>query len=103
MAVAAEAMGTKPGGPRIEAVHLLGAAIGAKGSWDALTAAVNGLVYCYHSSNDNVLKIAYKAAQAGETAAGCTGFTPPSSKLQNVDVSDRVTTHFEYLENVLLK
>jgi hypothetical protein len=40
--------------------------------------------------------------QAGETAAGLTGFSPSSSKLQNVDVSDHVKTHFDYQNNVQL-
>lgn len=100
--VAAETLGTKPGGPRIQSAHLLGSAIGAKSNWDALTAAVDEVVYGYHSSNDNVLKFVYKTAQAGETAAGLTGFTPASSKLRNVDVSDKVKTHFDYQENVQL-
>lgn len=30
------------------------------------------------------------------------GFIPASSKLQNIDVSDRVQTHFEYQDNVEL-
>lgn len=102
MAVAAEALGTKPGGPRIQSAHLLGAAIGAKGSWDAMTAAVDEIVYGYHSPNDAVLKYFYKAAQAGETAAGLAGFSPSSSKLQNVDVSEQVKSHFEYQDNVRL-
>lgn len=102
LVVAAETLGTKPGGPRIQSAHLLGAAIGAKSNWDALTAAVDDVVYGYHSTNDSVLKFVYKTAQAGETAAGLVGFTPASSKLHNVDVSDQVKTHFEYQENVQL-
>ena len=103
MTVAAETLGTKPGGPRIESAHLLGAAIGAKGNWDALTAAVDGLIYGYHSTHDNILKFVYRTAQAGETAAGLVGFTPVASKLQNVDVSDQVRTHFEYQDKVQLQ
>lgn len=102
MVVAAEALGTKPGGPRIESAHLLGAAIGAKSNWDALTAAVDQAVYGYHSTNDNVLKIVFKSAQAGQAPAGLAGFVPESSKLVNVDVSDRVKTHFDYQKNVQL-
>lgn len=102
MVVAGQAMGTKPNGPRIHAAHLLGTAIGAKSNWDSLTAAVDETVYGYHSTNDNVLSLLYKAAQAGQAAAGLTGFAPVSSKLVNVDVSDRVKTHFEYQDNVQL-
>jgi hypothetical protein len=103
MAVAAEALGTKPGGPRLESVHLLGAAIGAKSNWEALTAAVDEAVYGYHSTNDKVLKMVYKTVQGGQAAAGCVGFAPASTKLVNVDVSDSVKTHFEYQENVQLR
>ncbi|WP_244259544.1 DUF726 domain-containing protein [Rathayibacter sp. VKM Ac-2759] len=103
MVVAAEALGTKPGGPRIESAHLLGAAIGAKSNWDALTAAVDEGVYNYHSTHDNILKLLYRTAQAGETAAGLVGFTPTSSKIQNIDVSADVRTHFEYQKKVQLR
>lgn len=102
MAVAAEALGTKPGGPRLESVHLLGAAIGAKSNWDALTAAVDEAVFGYHSSTDNVLRIVYRAVQGGQSAAGCTGFSPVSSKLVNVDVTSSVKTHSDYQDNVQL-
>ena len=102
MAVATEALGTKPGGPRVHAAHLLGAAIGAKGNWDALTASVDDFVYNYYSSNDGVLKYVYKVAQGGETAAGLAGFTPVSTKLRNVDVSHQVKGHSDYLDNVQL-
>lgn len=102
MVVAAETLGTKPGGPRIQAAHLLGAAIGAKGNWDSLTAAVDEVAYGYHSSADAVLKYVYRTAQAGELAAGFGGFTPVSSKLQNIDVTETVKTHFNYLEHVQL-
>lgn len=103
MAVAAQTLGSKPGGPRIESAHLLGAAIGAKSNWDSLTAAVNGVVYGYHSTNDNVLKYVYQTAQLGQAAAGLAGFQPVSSKLQNIDVSDTVATHFDYQAKVTLR
>ncbi|WP_409141824.1 DUF726 domain-containing protein [Cellulosimicrobium sp. RS] len=102
MAVATETLGTRSGPPRIQAVHLLGAAIGAKSNWGPLTAAVEDAVYGYHSTNDAVLKYVYRVAQAGQTAAGLTGFSPASHKLVNVDVSDQVSTHFEYQGSVQL-
>ena len=103
MAIAAEALGTKPGGPRIEDVHLLGAAIGAEGNWDGLVAGVDGAVYGYHSKNDNVLKLVYATAQGGQKAAGYSGFKPDSTKLINVDVSDVVKSHSGYQGNVTLQ
>jgi hypothetical protein len=102
MVVALEALGTKPSGPRIQSAHLLGTAIGAKSNWDPLTAAVDEAVYGYHSVNDKVLKFVYKTVQAGQPAAGCLGFSPASTKLVNVDVSDSVKTHFDYQDNVRL-
>lgn len=102
MVVAAETLSTKPGAPRIASAHLLGTAVGAKSDWDALTAAVDDCVYGYHSSNDTVLKYLYRTAQAGENAAGYTGFSPVSGKLRNIDVSDHVASHFEYQNNVQL-
>lgn len=86
-----------------ESVHLLGAAIGAKSNWDALTAAVDEAVYGYHSSNDKVLKLIYKTVQGGQSAAGCVGFEPASTKLVNVDVSSDVPTHVDYQDNVRLR
>lgn len=102
MVVAAEALGTKPGGPRIQAAHLLGTAIGAKSNWDALATAVDEAAYGYHSVNDNVLNFVYRAIQAGQRAAGCVGFSPASTKLVNVDVSDSVNSHFDYQDHVQL-
>jgi pimeloyl-ACP methyl ester carboxylesterase len=102
MVVAAEALGTKPGGPRIQAAHLLGAAIGARSNWDALTAAVDEAVYGYHSVNDNVLKFVYRTVQGGQAAAGYEGFSPAATKLVNVDVSESVKTHFDYQDSVQL-
>jgi hypothetical protein len=102
MVVAAEALGTMPGGPRVQSAHFLGAAIGAKSNWDALTSAIDEAAYGYHSRNDNVLKLVYRTVQAGQIAAGLAGFTPVSSKLVNVDVSDSVKSHSEYLGKVRL-
>ena len=103
MVVAAEALGTYQNGPRVESAHLLGAAIGAKSNWDDLTAGVDEAVYCYHSKNDTVLKLVYRTAQFGETAAGVLGFSPESSKIRNIDVSEQVGSHFEYLDKIGLK
>ncbi|TJY69463.1 DUF726 domain-containing protein [Arthrobacter sp. CAU 1506] len=99
MVVAAQTLGTKPGGPRIQAIHLLGAAIGARSDWHTLTAAVDDAVYNYHSSNDSVLKFAYGLAQ-GQAAAGLAGFRPSADRLKNIDVSGRVKSHFDYHKNV---
>ncbi|MDQ7993427.1 MAG: DUF726 domain-containing protein [Propionicimonas sp.] len=112
VAVAAQVLGTKHDSPRLEAVHLLGAAIGAKGDWTSLAASVDEGVYTYYSGGDNVLRLLYKAAQGWRTAAGQTGFvaapgTVLSQKIVNVDVSGRVSSvvlgHFEYQDKVDLR
>lgn len=102
MVVAAQTLGTKTDGPRIEAAHLTGAAIGAKSDWDPLTARVTGAVYNYHSTNDNVLKYLYGVATAGQKAAGLKGFTPCPPKLKNIDVSAQVERHSDYYTKVTL-
>ena len=101
--VAAQTLGTKPGGPQIRAIHLLGAAIGARSACHTLTAAVDAAVYNYHSANDSVLKYAYSLAQGGKAAAGLIGFSPSENRLENIDVSTRVKGHFDYHKNVSLK
>ena len=102
MTVAAQTLGSKDDGPRIEAVHLTGAAIGSKSDWDALTSRVDEVVYNYYSSNDNVLKYLYGVAMGGQKAAGLVGFTPAPPKLKNIDVSDQVKRHSDYYTTLTL-
>lgn len=102
MVVAAQALSTKPGGPRVQAAHLLGPAIGAKSDWHSLTAKVDDAVYNYFSKNDPILKLVYPTAQAGQISAGFSGFVPVVDRLKNVDVSDFVESHHGYHANVHL-
>lgn len=102
MVVAAQALGTKADGPRVQAAHLLGAAIGTEGDWSGLTARVDDAVYNYHSPNDKVLKYLYATVQPGQKAAGLKGFTPCPPKLKNVDVSAEVERHSDYHTKVTL-
>lgn len=103
MVVAAQNLESKPDGPRVHVVHLLGAAIGAKSDWHTLIHGVDDVVNNYHSTNDDVLRKYYRVAQAGQKAAGLTGFTPSSPKLNNIDVSALVTNHFTYHTRVELR
>ena len=113
MAVAAQTLGTdpkdrpanaahQPNAPRIESVHLLGAAIRNEVNAEGLTARVDDAVYNYHSDNDNVLKYLYRAAQGGQTAAGLSGFESDADKLRNIDVSADVERHSDYHRKVEL-
>jgi pimeloyl-ACP methyl ester carboxylesterase len=103
MAVAAQTLGTKKDGPRVEAAHLTGAAIGAESDWTALTARVNVAVYNYFSENDKVLKYLYAGAQLGQKAAGRVGFTPCPPNLHNVDTSECVERHSDYYTKVTFR
>lgn len=102
MVVAAQTLASKKGAPRVQAMHLLGAAIGGRGDWKDLTALVDDAVYNYHSTNDNVLKVVYSASQPWEKAAGYMGFKPAGGRLLNIDVSSQVKGHSQYQENVRL-
>lgn len=102
-AVATQTLGTKPGGPRVQAAHLTGAAADAKCDPHALTAAIDEALYNYHSTHDAVLKYLYYTVEGGQTPAGLSGFIPTSSRLRNVNVSAEVNKHTEYFENVVLR
>ena len=102
MITAAETVGTSQDSPRIDTVHLLGAAEGKKGDWRPLSDAVAGAVYNYFSTNDPVLKFAYAAAQAGSVAVGLRGFTSKFSNIKDRDVSSQVKSHSDYFRHVRL-
>lgn len=85
---------------RVEAVHLLGAAIGQDKTWDSVGEALSGVVHNYHSQNDSVLGYLYPAAMGGRKPIGFEGLD--ASFAVNHDVSDAVKTHSAYYENVQL-
>ena len=99
----AELLASRPGGPRLEAVHLLGAAVGARGDWGLLNDSVTDCVRNYWSSNDAVLKYLYRGAQLGQTAAGCAGFRSGLPKIVDVDVSSTVGSHGQYFQAAKLR
>ncbi|GAA3809734.1 hypothetical protein CSO01_22130 [Cellulomonas soli] len=102
MATAAQTLGTVHGAPRIESVHLLGAAISVSKDWRVLSDAVSGRVWNYHSSNDPVLAYLYRTAELGKTAVGLGGFHSSQPQLRDRDVSKSVTAHSAYLERISL-
>lgn len=85
---------------RVEAVHLLGAAIGQEAKWDSLGEALSGAVHNYHSQNDRVPGYLYPAAMGGRKAIGFEGLD--TSFAVNHDVSDVVKSHSAYYGNVEL-
>ncbi|WP_040527650.1 DUF726 domain-containing protein [Gordonia paraffinivorans] len=100
MITAAETLATQQGSPRIDTIHVLGAAIGRKGDWRKLNDAVSNKVHNYYSSNDQVLGYAYKFAQGGSVAAGHAGFRTSYPNIVDHDVSDIVNGHSEYFSKV---
>lgn len=102
MATAAQTLSTDPAAPKIRTVHLLGAALGAKGDWRALNDSVTDAVYNYYSTNDRVLKNLYTVVQAGSTAAGLRGFGSRFPKIKDRNVSRVVHGHSGYCDQVKL-
>ncbi|MFW0176593.1 DUF726 domain-containing protein [Corynebacterium sp. MSK122] len=83
---------------RVEAVHLLGAAIGQDTTWDSVGEALSGVVHNYHSQNDRVLGYLYPAAMGGRKPIGFDGLD--ASFAVNHDVSEAVKSHSAYYGNV---
>lgn len=102
MATAAQTLATDPEAPKIQTVHLLGAALGAKGDWRALNDSVTDAVYNYYSTNDKVLKHLYAVVQAGSAAAGLRGFGSKFPKIRDRNVSRVVQGHSDYCDQVKL-
>ena len=102
MVTAAHALATQPGSPRIESMHLLGAAVGRKGDWRILEGAATGMIWNYWSNNDNVLRWLYTLAEVGEAAAGQAGFQTRYAGITDRNVSRSVANHSEYISKVVL-
>lgn len=103
MLCTAELLATKSGAPKLQAVHLLGAAVGVGGDWKLLNDSVADKVWNYHSANDGVLKIVYPTAQAGQKAVGRVGFGTKFPNIVDIDVSEGVSAHSGYYEYVVLQ
>ncbi len=101
---AAESLATRHGeAPRIESMHLLGAAVGTRTDWRAIETAVSGTVWNYWSENDFILKYLYKTAEAGQKAVGFEGIPTRSPRIKNVNVSRLVPSHMTHVKNVTLR
>jgi len=103
MVRAAQILGTKPDIAKIEAMHLLGAAVSRRHDWRTLHTAVTGTVANHHSRNDPVLAYVYRASQGGQTAVGSIGFRTKFAKIRDHDVSANVHGHSEYFTKVKLE
>jgi hypothetical protein len=104
LVAAAESLATRHGEtPRIESMHLLGAAVGTGRDWRAIGTAVSGTVWNYRSENDFILKYLYKSAEAGQSAVGFEGIPTRSPHIKNVNVSRLVPFHMSHVKNVSLR
>jgi len=102
MVTAAQALGTRPYAPRIDSMHLLGAAVGSAGDWRTLNDAVSGDVWNYHSSRDTVLRLVYSIAERGKHAGGHRGFDSRFQKIKDRNVSRSVEGHSAYFAGIKL-
>ena len=101
MVTCAQALGSKAGPPP-SIDDLLGAAVGHKGDWRTLDAAVQGTVYNYWSSNDEVLRRLYAIAELGQRAIGQAGFGSKFGRIKDRNVSRSVRGHSGYFQGVTL-
>ena len=90
MITAAQTLGSKPSEPRLESVHLLGAAASSGKDWRNLDAAVADTVWNYYSRHDGVLANSYRIAQLGHRAVGQVGFDSSFPSIRDRDVSRKV-------------
>lgn len=104
MVAAAESLATRHSeAPRIESMHLLGAAVGTGRDWRSVGTAVSGTVWNYWSDNDFILRYLYKTAEAGQKAVGYEGIPTRSPRIKNVNVSRLVPSHMSHVKNVSLR
>ncbi len=104
MTATAESLATrKKDGPRIQTMHLLGAAVGTGRPWPSIESAVDGSIHNYYSSNDKILSALYRVAEAGRMSIGCEGIPSASRKVKNIDVSKVVAAHQDHLQAVSLR
>ncbi|WP_199424361.1 DUF726 domain-containing protein [Actinotalea solisilvae] len=100
MVTAAQTLGTRQGSPRVESMHLLGAAVDRVGDWRSLETAVSGTVWNYWSAEDSVLRWVYKTAEAGKSAVGHQGFGSKLPRIKDRNVSRTVSGHTRYVSGV---
>lgn len=88
--------------PRIVDAHLLGGAISSsKEDWDGFSSAVSGRINNYYSKKDDVLKILYNVGTLfGSDPIGRDPIQIKSQKVRNLNVTELVSGHMRYKENL---
>lgn len=102
MVSAGQILGTRSESPKIESMHLLGAAVSVGGDWQTLNESVIDAVWNYHSERDAVLARLYTTAELGSPAVGRVGFGSSFPKIRDRNVSRRVSSHSAYIAKVKL-
>jgi len=103
MVTVAEALATRDGDPRIESMHLLGAAVGTRKHWHGFTDGITDGVWNYWSENDDVLRWVYRLAEGNEIAVGQSGFGSKDARIKDRNVSRSVAGHSGYVSAVTLQ
>lgn len=103
MATAARALAERGITDKIVDVHLIGAAINQSDAWEPIVDAVEHGVWNYYSKNDSVLNYLYRTAEVGGHAIGLVGMQLESDKAHDIDVTQWVSGHTHYLENITLE
>jgi hypothetical protein len=85
---------------RVKDAHLFGGAvgIGTPADWDLAASAVYGCIHNYYSTNDEVLRLAYKFGNAfmGSPPIGRNPIEATVRNIVNHDVTELVSGHNEY-------
>lgn len=101
---ALEALSTKSS-QYVSNVVLLGAAVGRddEKGWKSASSAVSGTIFNCHSSNDSVLNVLYRTANAGlSEPAGLRPIKGSAANIVNIDCTDLVAGHSEWVPNYKL-
>lgn len=88
--------------PRIREVHLLGGAVGRdRKTWAGIDSAVSGPICNYYSKRDDVLRVLYRAGTFFTSKPiGRGPIESDSSKICNIDVTDKVSGHDEFKKHL---
>lgn len=103
MLATAQLLGTRAEEPRLDSVHLLGAAVRTGADWTPASRSVSGEIWNYYSRNDKVLSMAFTAAEVGRRAIGNVGMDSHTHNIHDVDVSSKVVAHSAYLKALSLQ
>ena len=85
----------------VENVYLFGGAQERKDNagWTNASKSVSGKIYNVYSSNDNILKIFYRAGTLGSSPIGLKPIKSETDKIVNLDASEWINGHSDYHEN----